>query len=252
MVKLLVVDKIRPGKGFAHLFHLSFIAVLPPILLVLVNQDFVVIALVLLLLSKWRMFALHPRYWLAHIRTNAVDIIASVSFLVFMKSSHNDLWLQLLWLAMFEIWLLYIKPGSSIPLVSLQALSANILGLTSIFFIKEDASLAFYVIGFWIISYFSARHFLNIFDEKHGRLLASIWAFFSASLMWVLGHWLLFIGPIAQPSLLIGSLAFGLSGLYYLEKNDRLSSAIRQQIILTMFAVVFVIIVFSKWGDATV
>lgn len=242
---------MRPGRGFAHLFHLGFIAFLPLFLLALVRLDFIVLAFGVLILSKWRMFALHPRYWVAHVRTNSVDIIVSSSFLVFMASS-SVMWLQILWLICFEIWLLAIKPGTSVIGVAFQALLANILGLVSIFFVKEDANLAVYVIGFWFVSYFAARHFLNIFDEKHGRLLSSIWAFFSASLMWVLGHWLLFIGPIAQPSLLLGSLAFGLSGLYYLEKNDRLSSAIRQQIILTMFAVVFVIIVFSKWGDATV
>lgn len=250
MVKY-VFEKIRPGRGFAHFFHLSFLAILPPVILILVRLDFTSLALAVLLLSKWRMFALHPRYWLAHIRTNSVDIIVSISFLIFISSS-SAMWLQLTWVVLFEIWLLFIKPGTSLSLVSLQALIANILGLTSIFLAKPDAVLSLYVVAFWLISYFSARHFLNIFDEKHGRLLASIWAFFAASIMWVLGHWLLFVGPIAQPALLLSSLGFGLAGLYYLEKNDRLSSVIRQQIILTMFAIVFIIIVFSKWGDKTI
>ena len=207
-----VFEKIRPGRGFAHLFHLSFLAVLPPAILILVRLDFTSLALTVLLLSKWRMFALHPRYWLAHIRTNSVDIIVSISFLVFISSS-SAMWLQLTWVALFEIWLLFIKPGTSLSLVSLQALIASTIGLTSIFLAKPDGVLSLYVSVFWLISYFSARHFLNIFDEKHGRLLASIWAFFAASIMWVLGHWLLFVGPIAQPALLLSSLGFGL-GLF--------------------------------------
>ncbi|MBI5357352.1 hypothetical protein HZB74_00670 [Candidatus Saccharibacteria bacterium] len=250
MVKY-IFDKIRPGRGFAHAFHLSIIAILPPLILVLVRLDFNLIALAILLLSKWRMFALHPRHWIAHIRTNAVDIIASVSFLVFMAST-STMWIQIVWMILFEIWLLYIKPGTSVGMVSAQAVIANTLGLVSIFLALEGAILGAYVLAFWSISYFCARHFLNIFDERHGRLISSIWAFFAAAIMWVLGHWLLFVGPIAQPALLVSSLAFGFAGLYYLEQTDRLSSTIRQQIILTMFAIVFVIIVFSRWGDATV
>lgn len=250
MVKY-IFDRIRPGKGFAHAFHLSFIAVLPPLLLILVRLDFNLVALAVLLLSKWRMFALHPRHWIAHIRSNAVDIIVGLSFLIFMAST-SVMWIQLICVLLFEIWLLYIKPGTSVAMVSAQAIIANALGLTSIFLAFDSAILGAYVITFWVISYFSARHFLNIFDEKHGRLISSIWAFFASAIMWVLGHWLLFIGPIAQPALLVSSLAFGLAGLYYLEQTDRLSSTIRQQIILTMFAIVFVIIVFSSWGDATV
>lgn len=250
MVKY-IFDRIRPGRGFAHAFHLSFVAVLPPLILVFVKLDFILIALAVLLLSKWRMFALHPRHWIAHIRSNAVDIIAGVSFLIFMAST-SAMWLQIVWLILFEIWLLYIKPGTSVAMVSAQAIIANTLGLTSIFLAFDGAILGWYVLCFWVISYFCARHFLNIFDERHGRLISSIWAFFAGAIMWVLGHWLLFVGPIAQPALLVSSLAFGLSGLYYLEQTDRLSSSIRQQIILTMFAIVFVIIVFSRWGDATV
>lgn len=250
MVKYLV-EKIRPGRGFAHALHLSFLAFLPPLLLVLVRLDLDLVALIVLLLSKWRMFALHPRYWLAHIRTNAVDIIVGVSFLVFMISS-NAMWLQLLWVVLFEVWLLYIKPGTKVGLISFQALIAAILGFSSIFYAVDDAILAVYVAAYWIIGYFTARHFLNAFDEKHGRLLSSIWAFFTGAIMWVLGHWLLFFGPIAHPALLLGSLSFGLAGLYYLESSDRLSATIRQQIIFTLFAIVLVLVIFGQWGDKTI
>lgn len=250
MVKYLV-EKIRPGRGFAHALHLGFLAFLPPIILVLVRLDFTSIALAVLLLSKWRMFALHPRHWLSHIRTNSVDIIVGVSFLAFLAAS-NAMWLQLVWVLLFEVWLLYIKPGSSAGLMSLQAVIAAFLGYSSIFLAIDDAPLAIYVLAYWVVGYFTARHFLNAYDEKHGRLLSSVWGFFTASIMWVLGHWLLFVGPIAQPALLLGVLSFGLAGLYYLEQNDRLSSGVRKQIVFTMGAIIFVLIIFSEWGDKTI
>lgn len=246
-----LVEKIRPGRGFAHAFHISFVAVMPLLLLILVKLDLSYVALAVLLLSKWRMFALHPRYWLAHLRTNAVDLIVGISLLIFMTAT-SAFWLQLLWLAIFEVWLLYIKPGITLPLISTQAIVAASLGFSSVFYAIDDAILGFYVFVYWIVGYFSARHFLNAFDEKHGRLLSAVWAFFTASIMWVLGHWLLFFGPFAHPAILLSALSFGLAGLYYLESSDKLSSTIRQQIIFTMLAIVLVLIFFGNWGDQTV
>lgn len=250
MVKFLV-DKIRPGKGFAHTFHLSFIALLPPIIWGLVRLDLVSLAVLLLLLSKWRMLAVHPRHWINHIRTNAVDIIVGLSILEFIIQSDAAIF-QGFWVLIFEVWLLFIKPGSSNLAVTFQALAAQTLGLTSLFLAFPDGALSFYVLAVWVVCYFSARHFLAIFEERHGSLISSVWAFLAASLMWVLSHWLLFFGQVAQPAVLISVIGFGLSGLYYLDQSDRLAMNIKRQILLAMFALIFIIIVFSDWGDKAV
>jgi hypothetical protein len=250
MVKFLV-DKIRPGRGFAHTFHLSFVALLPPIIWSLVRLDLVSLAVLILLLSKWRMFAVHPRHWINHFRSNAVDIIVGLSLLEFIVQSDTG-GFQALWTIVFEVWLLFVKPGSGNLAVTFQALTAQTLGLTSLFLAFPEGSLAFYTLAVWAICYFSARHFLAIFEEKHGSLISSIWAFFAASFMWVLTHWLLFFGPVAQPAVLISVIGFGLSGLYYLDQSDRLAANIKRQILLAMFALIFIIMVFSDWGDKAV
>lgn len=250
MVKFLV-EKIKPGRGFAHAFHLSFLAFLPIVLLALVRLDFTSLALAVLLLSKWRMLAVHPRHWIAHIRTNAVDIIVGLSLLTFMIES-SSIYLQAVWVVLFEVWLLVVKPRTDIPAVALQALVAQALGATSIFFAYEEAPIFLLVLTYWVVAYFSARHFFNAFEETRGHLLASIWAFFNAALVWVLAHWLLFLGPIAQPALIVSGVGFGLAGMYYLKRVKRLSPVIRRQILITMFALLFVLIIFSDWGDKAV
>lgn len=250
MVKF-IVEKIRPGRGFAHTFHLSFIAFIPLVLWGLVRLELTGIAVAVLLLSKWRMFAVHPRHWINHIRTNAVDIIVGLSLLEFIIQSDTML-MQGLWVLIYEIWLLFIKPGSTNASVAFQALVAQTVGTVSIFMAFTDAGLFFYVLGIWAICYFSARHFLAIFEEAHGGLISSVWAFLAASLMWVLGHWLLFFGPISQPSTLITVLGFGLAGLYYLDQHDRLATVVKRQILFGMFAIILVIVVFSDWGDKAV
>lgn len=250
MVKYLVT-RFRPGKGFAHFFHLALIALIPLFVWFFIRLDLVAVAFIVLLLSKWRMFAVHPRHWIAHIRSNAVDVIAGLSFIIFIAQS-GSLWAQILWVIVYEIWLLFIKSGTSTSLVSSQAVIAQTLGVVSFFLAFKGADLTVYVIGFWLITYFSARHFFAIFDELHGSLIASIWAFFAASIMWVLGHWLIFFGPIAQPALIITVLSFCLGGLYYLEKHKKLHTTIKRQLITMMLAIIFVIVVFSDWGDKAV
>lgn len=243
-----LIGGLRPGRGFAHLFHWSLVIILPVLMFILVRLHFEGVALALVILSKWRMFAVRPHHWMAHIRTNAVDIIVGVSILAYMGHS-EALGSQLIWLALYELWLLFIKPGSSVLIVSLQAVIAQFLGLSSIFLAFPEAQLVIYLIGFWLVTYFSARHFFGSFEEAQAKLLSSVWAFFGAGLMWVLGHWLLFIGPVAQPAVLLSVLGYGLAGLYYLDETDRLSALMRRQIIVVMFAIVFVMIVFSNWGD---
>ncbi len=250
MVKF-IVSKMRPGRGFSHAFHLSFLAILPIVLFGLVRLDFNLLALIVLLLSKWRMFALHPRHWIAHVRTNAVDIIVGLSLLTFLIDTSSII-VQILWVVLFELWLLVLKPRSDTGSVALQAMIGQSLGAISIFIALEDVMLGVLVLGFWVISYFCARHFFNAFEEVDGRLSAAIWAFFTGSLVWVLGHWLLFVGPIAQPAIITMIVGYALGGMYYLNYRKKLTILVRRQIILTAFALLFVVVIFSDWGDKTI
>src|ERR1017187_6909274 len=97
MMKL-VMDKLKPARGFSYILHLGLVLLLPLMTLVLVRLQggFVQLALSLILLSKWRMFAVRPRFWPAIIRANAVDIMVGLSAVLFMANSTSG-YLQLLW-----------------------------------------------------------------------------------------------------------------------------------------------------------
>jgi hypothetical protein len=123
----MLVSKVRPGKGFSHLFHFVLVGLLPLLVYLFVRLEFYNVALAIILLSKWRMFAVRPRHWLAHVRTNAVDIIASLSFLTFMINSES-MSMQLVWLVAYEVWVLYIKPGSTTLLIGFRRSLVNLLG----------------------------------------------------------------------------------------------------------------------------
>lgn len=140
--------KIKPAQGYSHYFHIGLTTFLPVIVYVLVRLEggFVQAAIALILLSKWRMFAVRPRYWLTNITANAVDIIVGVSVVVFMDHTTNGMY-QLLWAAAYSVWLVFIKPGSSVLSVSVQACISQALGLVALYIAWTEAPIFGIVLG---------------------------------------------------------------------------------------------------------
>ena len=68
-------------------------------------------AVVVLLLSKWRMLAVKPRHWLANVRANLVDITVGLAVIAFMSGT-GSLITQLIWAGLYSAWLILLKPRS--------------------------------------------------------------------------------------------------------------------------------------------
>lgn len=246
-----LIAKIKPASGFSRVVYLIFNILLPLAVFTFVRTGFVQLALAIILLSKWRMFAVRPRFWPANIRANSVDIIVSVSLLLFMVKSDTQL-IQLAWVGAYIAWLVLLKPATTSMLVSLQALVGMLCGLMAIFVGWGHGPLIGLVSLTGLVCYLSARHFFDSFDEAYAKLLSYMWGYFGAALVWVLGHWLLYYGIVAQPVLLLAAIGYGLATLYYLDHFDRLSGGVRRQSIFIMIAIVLIVIIFSDWGDKIV
>jgi hypothetical protein len=247
-VAVKVKARLKPTKGYAHVFHVLLSAVMPVLVFIFIRIGIVQLAVAVVLLTKWRMFAVRPRFWPAIVRANAVDILVGLSTVVFMTHAHSASW-QLFWTALYIVWQVGFKPGRSVLSVSLLALIGQTYALMAFFLAWPSAQLAVLVIGAWAICYLSARHFLSSFDEPYTSLYAHTWGYFAGALVWLSGHWLLFYTAIAQPTLLLTVIGFSLGGLYYLSETDRLSALYRRQIVFIMAAVIIVVLVFSDWGD---
>ena len=245
------IQKLKPSKGVSHGVYVLLNVLLPVLLYILVRADLALLAVAVLLLSKWRMFAVRPRFWWPNVRTNAVDIIVGVAAIAAMYSGKFG-YIGLIVVAAWIGWLLYIKPRSSVFWVSTQALVGMITGLLTVFGFVSASSLWLLIVAVAAVCFFTSHHFFYAFDEQYIRLLAYTWAYFAAALMWILGHWLIFYGPIAQPALILVTLGFGIGTLYYLDHFEKLSKLVRKQIIFIMAATMLCIIVFSDWGDKVV
>lgn len=239
-----IANKIKPASGFSHAIHIALVVLLPALLFVFVRINFVELAVVLVLVSKWRIFAVKPRHWPAILRANAVDILVGVSVVIFMSHTDSQA-VQLLWAVLYGLWMLYLKPRSTIFWIGVQALIAQFAGLMAVYSEWAVSSTLWLTILAGSVCYFAARHFLSAFDESMGRTIAYCWAYIAAAIAWLTGHWLIFYGSISQPTLILTVVGYGLATLYYLQHNDRLSVNTRRQVVVVMCAAVFFIILFS-------
>lgn len=247
-----LVTKLKPASGVSYLLHLALLVLLPLVVFALVRlgDTFVTLAYATVLLSKWRMFAVRPRFWPAIIRANSIDIIVGMSVVLLMTQADSQ-WLQLVWTVLYGGWLIFIKPATSTFMISVQAMIGQLAGLTAIYLTWSSSPLYWLVLSTGGICYLAARHFFDAFDEAYNRLLAYFWGYFGAAIGWLLGHWLMFYahGQVAQPTLLLTVLGYSLAGLYYLDHEERLTPTIKRQFLFVMIAVVLIVLTFSDWGD---
>ena len=246
-----LLRQIKPTSGVSNVLHLFLVLILPAAALVLVNQKFVQLAIILIIISKWRMFAVRPRFWPANVRANAVDIMVGVSAVIFIARTGSIIW-QLFWAALYAVWLLAIKPGKGLLKITLQAFIGQLAALSALYLIWNDGPVWGLTALTGLFCFLAARHFLDTFEEPYARMLAYAWGWFGAALAWLLSHWLLFYHGVAQPTLLLSALGYGTAVLYYLDHHEKLNKGLQRQIIFIMLAIVVVVLAFSDWGDKVV
>lgn len=152
------------------------------------------LALALVLLSKWRVLAVRPRYWLAHIETNTVDFIVSIGIVVLMfvvgqSNGQAAIAVQLGLAALYALWLLFVKPRSKRAFVVAQAAIAVTIGTMALMSLSYEWPSSVVVVVMWIIGYASARHVLSAYSETSLRFLSLVWGFVFAEIGWLLYHW---------------------------------------------------------------
>jgi len=245
-----ILRNLKPASGVSRIFHLFILVILPILVLVLVRLDFVQLALSVVVLSKWRMFAVKPRFWAANARANSVDIMVGLALVLFM--AHSGLALSIVWAALYAIWLIIIKPKSSQSAITAQAFIGQLLGLSALFLVWADGPVYGITLLSGLFCFLAARHFFDAFDEPHARMLSYMWGYFGAALGWLLSHWLIFYKNLAQPTLLLCVIGFGLALVYYFDQQDKLNTTLRRQLVFIMLAIVIVVVAFSDWGNKVV
>lgn len=151
-------------------------------------------AFALVLLSKWRVLAVRPRYWIAHIQANMVDLIVSVGLVVLLYSAGRGfgeagMIAQIILTLLYAGWLLALKPRTRRTFVVSQAGVAIFVGTMALFSLSYNWPSALVVAVMFLIGYSAARHVLSAYSDTDLTLMSLIWGFVLAQLGWLSFHW---------------------------------------------------------------
>ena len=255
------MDLLKSARRRSFLSEVAYVilnitlAVMLLVLVLVVNVPWPALGLVLL--SKWRIFAVRSRYWAANIRANMVDVIVGLSMVVFLYSAVGDLPTQIGLTALYVAWLLFLKPKSKRTYVAAQAMVGLVFGIGAIVQLSPDLPASVVVVLSWLVGYASARHILSVQHESHINFLSLLWGFVVAEIMWLAYHWTIGyqIGntlQLAQVVIIVAALSFLAERVYVsYHKNGQVnSSEVMMPALLTVSAIGVVLFVFG--GAATI
>lgn len=155
---------------------------------ILVTQS-AALAIAIVLLSKWRVLAVRPRFWIANIKANLVDVIVGISLAVLIGVSMSTFAVQLLLTVAYIGWLLFVKPRSTRVYVAAQAATSVFLGITALMTVSYGWASSVVVLGMWVIGYASSRHIFTSYEESHSSFYSFVWGLVLAELGWLAYHW---------------------------------------------------------------
>lgn len=150
-----------------------------------------IFALLLVVLGKWRIFSVRPRFWAANVLSNLVDIIVSISFVLLIWLSGGYMILQLGLTITHIVWLLFIKQRSKYTYAVIQAGAALFLGLVTLSLTAYSWDSFYFVAVVWVIAYASARHVASRYQGVSANLYAITVATVCAELGWISYYWMI-------------------------------------------------------------
>ena len=119
------------------------------------------IGCILVLVSKWRMFAVRSRYLFLNLKSNLVDLIVGFSFVLlayFAGTTPQPA--HFIFAACYTLWLTLIKPRSSESWNLFQALISTFVGTSAATILCAELNPLCLVLLEFFIAYASARHVL--------------------------------------------------------------------------------------------
>lgn len=236
------------------------VALAAAILVVVVVTESILAGMGLVLLSKWRVFAVRSRYWMANIKANLVDTIVGLSIVVLIGAASGALVAQLILTLFYIAWLLFIKPRSKRVFVTIQAAAAVFFGVTALMTISYNWPATIVVIGMWVIGYASCRHILSTYEEAHSSFYSLVAGLFYAQLGWLVYHWtfaydLPLFGAVKIPqAALIGLALTFLSERVYASyrRHEHIRSAdVLLPALLSVSIILIVLIFFNRIGTGS-
>ncbi len=149
-----------------------------------------VLGILLVLVSKWRVFAVRKRYLWLNIKANLVDIIVGISIVILaFYAGGAFLVVDFLLMLIYCVWLLAIKPLSSEVANLVQSLFAVFLGISAAAIMSSNLNVVVLVLLAFLIGYAASRHILAQSDDKDYTLTTLVCGLVFAEVAWLCHSW---------------------------------------------------------------
>ena len=215
-----------------------------------------IIGLVLVLISKWRIFAVRPRFWFTNIKSSLVDLIVGASFVFITYCSGTEWLLVHLILALgYCLWLIVVKPMSSDVATEVQSIFAMFIGSTAASFLFASSNSILMTLCCFAIGFACARHILVQTDDNDFGLVILACGLISAEIAWLCNGWLIVYTfgttgiAIPQISIILTAFAFLVGRLIASARahDGRISfSEVFAPAMFSVLTVLVIVIWFSK------
>ena len=175
-------------SNMVHVFLNLLLGIGAVLITVLSNSP--ILGIILVLVSKWRIFAVRARYFTLNLKSNLVDLIVGISVvLLAYYAGPSFLPVDFILMIFYSIWLLFIKPLSSETANLVQSLIAVFLGMSASTIMCANLNSVFIVILAFLIGYSASRHVLAQSDDKDFTLTTLVCGLIFAEIAWLCHSW---------------------------------------------------------------
>ena len=148
------------------------------------------LGILLVLLSKWRIFAVRARYLWINIKSNLVDIIVGLSVvLLTYYAGAAFLPVDFILMIFYCVWLLVIKPWSSELAAMVQSLIAVFLGMSATAIMAANLNSIVIVLLAFLVGYAASRHVLAQSNDRDFTLTTLVCGLMFAEIAWLCQSW---------------------------------------------------------------
>ena len=148
------------------------------------------LGILLVLVSKWRVFAVRARYFFLNLKSNLVDIIIGISVVLLAYYAGTEfLPVDLLLMVIYSVWLLFIKPMSSENAALIQSIIAVFLGMSAAAMVAASTNAIVIVLLAFLVGYAASRHVLIQGSDKDFTLTTLVCGLIFAEIAWLCQMW---------------------------------------------------------------
>lgn len=153
----------RKGRNIAssavHIFLNIMLGVVAVLITVFSGSP--LLGILLVLASKWRIFAVRSRYIWVNLKSNLVDMIVGLSIVLLSYYAGSSLApVHFVLMVIYTLWLLFLKPMSSEKATMAQSLVAVFLGESAVMMMSAGIDAALGTVLSFLVGYAACRHIL--------------------------------------------------------------------------------------------